>query len=338
MLHFAAAVATQLGYGFIALFIAWLAIRRSREGTLPGEPRDSLVRRFMRALFGFSGVRRPIYRPLRDAANPMLVKEMRWGWQGRRKLRMLVFGGLFAAQALLAISLWAALSNVVPTERAVIVGVYWAVFVAGIIAVVTPALLANTLTKEYERENIDALRMTLMKSGTIVWGKVWSGIAAAIPMLTAILLGGILVGILAEDLVWPWKFVTVVFVSSIATIFLVLVLSIYASMLTKRTPAAIILSYTCAWMVLFGFCWLGWYSNGSMSPDAFDAAMAFTSPAMGCGFHLLSLGPFDSEFYDDSTNFFSAFWISNVLFHVAFAIVLLLICIRAFRMSRMQDR
>lgn len=172
LLHYAAALTAQIGYGAVALFVAWLAIRRPREDRLPGLPRETVLRRVLRVFFGASGGRKPACRPLSDRVNPMFAKEMRWGWQSRRKLRLLVFAGLLAAQAVLATTLWAVLPNVNASERAAILGIYWSTFVLAIVAVATPALLANTLSKEYERENIDALRMTLMRPGTIVRGKL----------------------------------------------------------------------------------------------------------------------------------------------------------------------
>jgi hypothetical protein len=119
-----------------------------------------------------------------------------------------------------------------------------------------------------------------------------------------------------------------------------LALSVFASMLTRRTPAAILLSYVCVWTVLFGFFWAAWLADMDWNQrygHDYYATVAFCSPMAGCVYHLYTLGfPEDMRRFFEP-NPFQSYWVFNVLFHFAFALVLLFTCTRAFRLSRMQE-
>ena len=341
LIQFIGAFLVQAAYGLCALFFAWRGICRPRGGRLPGVPRGLRIRGAVRRAFGFRETSRSIYSPMSDRVNPMFAKERRWGWQGRRKLWLLACLGVIGLQAALLVPLWLVLVSENVSDRDGILCMYWGIMSVVIVALVTPALLANTLTKEYERENIDALRMTLLRPSQIVWGKVWSGVRAAVPFFVGIIAGGSLVAAVAQDTVWPQQIVAVVLVSLVVTTFLVLALTMFASMLTRRTPAAILLSYVCAWTVLFGFFWIAQTADGNWNPDysrSYQATIAFFSPLTGCMYHLETFSFPQNALSWGRLAIITPYWISNVLFHIAFAVALLLICIRGFRKSRMQDR
>ncbi len=331
----------QTAYGLFALFVAWLAVRRPRESRLPGEPRYSRVRDGVRSLFRLPVKHRPLRGPIPDYVNPMFAKERLWGWHARRKLWLFAFLGVAGLETAMMVPLWLILISEHVSERDAILSFYWMIMSMAVVALVTPALLANTLTKEYERENVDALRMTLLRPSQIIFGKARSGFRAAVPFLAATVLGGILVVVLTESRIWPWKLVIVVDVSLIVSAILIVGLSLFASMLTRRTPAAILLSYALGWMVMFGFFWLAWLADMTWNQhytDAYYAAVAFCSPMAGCVYHLYAIGFPERANSLLGPDLITNYWVVNVLFHLAFGIALLLICTRAFRVNRMHDR
>jgi ABC-type transport system involved in multi-copper enzyme maturation permease subunit len=114
------------------------------------------------------------------------------------------------------------------------------------------ALMANVFTKEREMGNVDMLRMTLLSARQIVFGKLFAGFTAVLPLLLAATIAMIpLMGIAG------WSQALLVLLAGCPTLYvcvwLALCLGMYASMITRRTSTSLLFSYFLNGAALFGF-------------------------------------------------------------------------------------
>lgn len=187
--------------------------------------------------------------PMPDAANPVLLKEFRWGLPGRgTALARLFYGFLLADLLLLG---FVSLGRMSDTEL-VAIGM---LFCGAAACLFAPALLANGFTKEYAQDNIDMLRMTLVPSGQVLWGKLAGGAALLLPILapTAV------TGLAAMGVAYTFRgngSVFLVFGMGLATVLCMAVCcmacALVASVTARTTTAAFFASYGLALVALGG--------------------------------------------------------------------------------------
>ncbi|MCC6490811.1 MAG: ABC transporter permease subunit [Candidatus Hydrogenedentes bacterium] len=343
----AKALAVQGFFVLVLLGKAWLWIRKPRASYLQGAPAPSLFDRW-RGDRSMRYKQQTRHGAIPDSANPVYMKEVRWGAVTGTRYFPWLFVGLPVLLCVLDVMGWLLLFfEVRASDLEMILPMGWAVMVMGLAGLVAPALLANALTKEYERENIDALRMTLVTPRQIIWGKARAGVVSALPLLAAFILSGWVIPMLAGGKAWLWSFVWTGIISAWTSVLLVLSLSIYGSMMTKRTPTAILLGYICSWTVLFGFYLLALFADMNMltehGTDMYYSCIAFCSPMIAFFDNLQQFDFFSGRnwFRIMSQNphfLYTWYWLANVIAHLLFCVFLLSVCSRAFRVSRMQDR
>jgi len=124
-------------------------------------------------------------------------------------------------------------------------------------AVLLPALLiamtGNLFTKEQERSNLDALRMTLLNSGEIYWGKLRATLRACGIMLAAAAIGA--TPLLLWPPLWSGEGVINMFGASIMILecmFVAWAVSGWASLRTRRMASSLVLAYVLTAFCLFG--------------------------------------------------------------------------------------
>ena len=187
-------------------------------------------------------------KPIEDGRNPMLVREFRWGLFGKetRFIRAFYLSFVFFA-----------ITGVVATIM-VDGAAAWMWMVIAVILMLIPAFVGNTFAKEYELGNVDMLRMTVLRPGEIVEGKMLAGAMSIGPLFGAVLLAVLpttITILVREASVLP---VLTGFVSLCVCAFLMISLSLSISSSTRRTAIAVIGSYL-AGAVLFGLPWFGWW-------------------------------------------------------------------------------
>ena len=172
----------------------------------------------------------------------MMVRELRWGLFGRETRLVRLFYLSFILSFGSAVAMCGAGRNYVG----------WFLFQIGVVAITTPALLGNILTKEYELGNIDMLRTTLLLPKEIIDGKLLSGAISIAPMVLGIILSLFPLSVIA----FVWNDSLQPIVVGCPTLFLCAFLSlavtVAVSLLTRRTVVSLFLSYGCSALLLLG--------------------------------------------------------------------------------------
>lgn len=175
--------------------------------------------------------------PIADNINPVLAKEIRWGWFTRATTLIRVF-------YVTAFVFLVACAQIISSGTKISDAVYaWVMIECALVVLVAPTLMANAFAKEYEMQNIDMLRMTLLGPRDIVRGKVVAALIATSPLLFAGACSTLLLlvaAFLASDGFLMTLTGTLTFFS---TAFLALALGLTASVLTRRTGASLVFSY-----------------------------------------------------------------------------------------------
>jgi len=186
------------------------------------------------AVFSFL---RPRVGPLGDRLNPMLAKELNWG----------LFGSLprLYRRALLAfccVSWFAIMVAAGPRDYDEIGGFIFALLIG--LMLLFPALLANSISKEHERGNIDMLRMTLLSPRDVVLGKLKAGRRTLAPWAFALGVAFVFTLILdgADDGDELLGFLYLGMITA-TLVLLFSSMSVYASTRTKRSRTSILMSY-----------------------------------------------------------------------------------------------
>jgi ABC-type transport system involved in multi-copper enzyme maturation permease subunit len=208
--------------------------------------------------------------PIADELNPVMIKELRWGLLGRMTAMVRVFYIAFMVDMLLV-------SGAAVTARDSVSTVH----LGGLLAIAAaclfaPLMLANIFTKEYEQENMDMLRMTLVTPGRVLLGKLAGGVAAFLPLVLPALLVLLLAVVLYAEsypaVVWVVFAVTFLVVAWCA-----LALSLVASLHTRRAGAAFVLSYVLCLAFLLGVYPLAAGAAAQIWP--WDVAPTYSGPA-----------------------------------------------------------
>ncbi|MBN2311086.1 MAG: hypothetical protein JXR94_19070 [Candidatus Hydrogenedentes bacterium] len=189
--------------------------------------------------------------PIEDAANPMRVRELRWGLLNRGSVLVRVFYCVLPVYAFAAIiCVGFSVHGRYPVPNLLT----WLGFEMVLLVSVAPAMLANAVTKEYELGNIDMLRMTLLSPKEIVMGKAAAGFISLAPVLAAAFIVALPVAIWQRT---HWVFLAAGHGALLVCGAVSLALGLLASMLTRRTVASLILGYSMAFTAFAGLWIIG---------------------------------------------------------------------------------
>ena len=268
-------------------------------------------------------------KPIEDHRNPMLVKELRWGFLGRADWLIRVFYG--------TLILYLFVSVHGPTGNCILLQM-----VLTILAI--PPLLANSLSKEYEMGNMDFLRSTLLTPHEIVLGKVFAGAVNLAPLLCASLCAGIfmllgsMVGIFTRD----YAFLFTGYGSLAACVMLSLGMSMFASLSTKRTGTSLALGYGLTIMAYCGvplitMMLMLWLAPGSARGSGFEHFIEFLSPVSA---FIVSADVYraTNRVYQHVMSPINDYWLSNVVLFSAIGVGFLMLSIIRFRNYGMKDK
>lgn len=196
-------------------------------------------------------------KPVPDGTNPMLVKELRWGFLGRMDVLLrMCYGGFIILLLLAAGVLFASIMN---SEVFAAIAATTAVF--SLVLLITPALLANALTKEREQGNLDMLRMTTLRPGQVLSGKIAAAIVSFAPLLLVTVVVLLLISVFSL-LIWNSIDGSLAALRGILTFLMAatlsIVLSLLASLYARSSSTAIVLSYAFTLVFFFGFSMLAY--------------------------------------------------------------------------------
>lgn len=111
-----------------------------------------------------------------------------------------------------------------------------------VMSVLAPAMAATLMVREYEQENTDMLRMTLMSPREILLGKVQAGLSFLLPMLIASLPFSCLPFFVSIRQGGFVEFAAA-YVNLANTLFQVVTISLMATLLCRRTATALVAAY-----------------------------------------------------------------------------------------------
>ncbi|MCP4644546.1 MAG: hypothetical protein GY851_29145 [bacterium] len=319
-----------LGYhtlcGACALCVARYLVGRAVEPEVQegGRPR-TLRQWFRRGVFG--GMPKRV--AIADAVNPVYAAESRYSLLTRGPMQWRMASVSFLV--FVAVIAWLAGIGLRPRR-----GEEFAAFYVGValvaICVTSVGLVANSITGERGRGNLDMLRASLLSPGTIVWGKARAGLVTV-----ACLIVGAVLPFLLNDIYSPLEFryqlaVYQGFITLAVCCLLCVAAAMVASVLAKRTTTAIIGSYLMAAFASAGIMTLfllllelirpspDWWGQGDPSPRIIVAhVVGWTSPP---GAYFLSV------FSDEQR--FSTFWITSMMAATLTSVGLLWLAARAF--------
>lgn len=263
---------------------------------------------------------------IEDGRNPMMVRELRWGLLNRGTQMIRVFYGSFIFYFFLGV--------ITSTQYGSGTMLAWMLAQNIITVLMAPALMAGTLTKEYELGNLDMLRMTLLKPREIILGKLFAGALSMSPALLAAVFSVVPVILLG---VRNWDMLIAGYVTLFVSALLSLSIGLASSMMTKRTTVALAISYALTVLVFWGAdrvflrAW-GYYQLNFLGnvrdPELLHLALspivALIQNAEGARFRLagIDMGP----------------WSVSMAIAIAFGVFTIFVSVRIFKRYRMTDR
>lgn len=253
--------AYQIVISAVCLYVCWRNVRKPPKPpkiTLEKPIDDKVVLRQRQTGFPFY-ILDPLKRkkPIEDRRNPMMVREIRWGLFNRGTLLIRVF-----YVSLVIYFIAGAVSSLSYRVTDVMQG--WFFMQTLLTVTAAPALIANSLTKEYELDNLDMLRMTLMTPKDMILGKFTAGFANVTPLLLSSMLSCIpvlfIVG--AQTL----GILLVGYANLLACTLLSISIGLFASMCTRQTSTSIMISYGLGFFAFFGLAIMAEYFNFQIYP------------------------------------------------------------------------
>jgi ABC-type transport system involved in multi-copper enzyme maturation permease subunit len=263
-----------------------------------------------------------------DQQNPMMVRELRWGLMNRGTILVRVCYSMFILYFIMG-------SAMMYLERSYETIFPWLIIQMVLTVALIPALVGNLFTKEYELGNIDMLRMTLLQPRQIVLGKAVAGAVSVAPALIAAILAG-LPALFLKLSSREWSLILTGYTTLFVCALVALALTVFASLLTRRTSTSLVLSYVFNAFVfvgLFAICifvaemLIGWRGTS----QELGAAFAFTSP-IGAFIY----GVVETRWRGSSSH--TVYWASNVVMFTLLSAGLILLSVLGFERFRMRDR
>jgi ABC-type transport system involved in multi-copper enzyme maturation permease subunit len=188
-----------------------------------------------------------------DHQNPMLVKELRWGAITRATVAVRVFYLSVFGYAALGISFaWPAWPGWAYDVNRLCQSVANSLVVqTGLTVLLCPALAATAFTKEREMGHVDMLRMTLLAPRQILAGKLAAGLLAIAPLVLGATFAGLPILAMTGLDRSLWTLVAG-YPTLYVNVWVAICLSLYASLLTRRSSTAMVLSYLFSIVLLAG--------------------------------------------------------------------------------------
>jgi hypothetical protein len=233
------ALSYQAMVGMVLFFAATVLVwRPPRPKEMVGEVRHRLAALGRRGLSGVWTRELIKWRrgPIAEDVNPMLAKELRWGLLGQvpRPVKL-------AAMGLAGLGLLAFMVTRPRSEFNDYFGLLMTVLAASVTA--APALTASGIAKEYERDCMDFLRLTLLTPARIVRGKLWASLMQMGTWVTALYLTMSLSLMISKY----EREMPVYFAAGLAGVLAILYLgasvAVLASEVMRRTRLAVFISY-----------------------------------------------------------------------------------------------
>jgi ABC-2 type transport system permease protein len=259
---------------------------------------------------------------IEDGMNPMLVRELRWGLMNNatravRQFYLALILYFFVGMPALYIT------------RDFTTVVWFIVFQIGVTVLIAPAMLASALTKEYEQGNMDMLRMTLLRPREIIVGKLLAGVLAVAPVALAAVLAGLPSAFTIQD---DLDLLLTGYATLLLCSLVCLCLGLFASLLTRRTATALVLTYLMSFVVFLGTWAVGvllYTDFGFMDRYAYGGLLlCFDSPIF------VFAGNAQIHARD---SLFSALWLGNVAVFLTLCGGLVAVSVRGFSLHRLRD-
>ena len=267
---------------------------------------------------------------IEDHRNPMLVKELRWGFLGRadRLIRMfysVLILYLFVGVPSVFFHDYSGNGETIPFMLTQMI--------VSILAI--PPVLANSLPKEYEMGNMDFLRSTLLTPQQIVLGKVMAGTINLFPLLCASGCVGVLMVFMTKD----YAYLFMGYGSLGACVILSLGMSMFASLSTRRTSTSLAFGYGLTIMLYLGIPLLFlmltmWLLPGYLRQGDFGRVIGFLSPISA---YVMEY-PASYSTLTHTMPLFSQYWLNNVVFFSTIGVGFLLLSILWFKHHEMKDK
>jgi len=317
----------------LALFYAWIRVRRPTEPFVEvAQTRWWRRRQKKNSKRGPGGARSKSFPPIPDSVNPMLAKEVRWNSaiRGRSRQRFFILSFLlfFGISCFLSLAL-AEFGGNEAQNFAVI-----AIFLHGLlITYFIPTRMAAVFAREHEQENFDMLRMTLLTPGEIVGGKFRAGLHIVLTLTISSVAGNL--PLWGNALVYrgreePIATLITGHISIFVCALVALTVTIWASIIAKRTATAIVTSYGFVVMALGGVLFIvvmfiGWLTRfGNNFPEEM---LIILSPVSGYMYAVM-----------DRREINVAAWLTNIVVFTVGSYSLYLPAVAFFRKFRMRDR
>jgi len=254
---------------------------------------------------------------IEDGRNAMLVREMRWGMFNRGTTLIRLFYCAFVVYFFSG-----AVASV--DARSYDTMGRWMLVQIAMTIVAAPALTANVFTKEHELRNMDMLRMTLLRPGEMILGKLFALCVSVAPLVAAAILSCLpLIFLGARN----WTMLGVGYGTLLVCVCLSISLALTASLVTRRTSAALVLAYVLSLISFVGL----WLAATALGADEDFASML--SP-VGAYIRSADLGFYVGQPAEIRLGYWAfamAIWLSVTGTMVAGSIAL-------FRRYRMTDR
>ncbi|MEX2016221.1 MAG: ABC transporter permease [Candidatus Hydrogenedentales bacterium] len=326
---FALALFYELAVAGLCLSLAYRRLRKPLEPPAveqrkPIDDEAELVRR--RKSFPFYLID-PLRRKaaIEDNRNPMLVRELRWGLFNRGTVLIRVFYCAFVVYFFISVG-----GSFIGDVREF--AVLFVMIQIVLTILVAPALIANSLTKEYELRNADMLRMTLLRPREIILGKWFAGALSLAPMLMAAVLTTVPLLYTNID---EWETLIAGYGTLIVSALTCLSLGLFASLLTRRTAPALAITYVLGFIVFIGLA-LGfdWLMGSLGLGGAFDWLGAYLSPILV--FYENSWDVGIGRFRTDEVAW--NYWLIGTVIWAGVNFLILAITVAGYHRYRMRDR
>ena len=196
--------------------------------------------------------------PIEDLSNPVMVKELRWGLPGRAPTLVRIGYAMLIVDLLVVGALLVELLSAVETVHAA--GLYMTIASC----LVIPLLLANSFTKEYEQDNVDMLRMTLVMPAEVVQGKLLGGAVILAPLMApgvVLLLIICLVALALGNGMHTVAMTAAALVTFAVSAWICLSVSLLASVIARRMTTALLLAYALCFTIFAGMILAFWFTT-----------------------------------------------------------------------------
>ena len=338
------AVGYQAAVAAVFFFGAWWLLRRHpavwtvHQRKVIDDPAVIEARRKRFPYYILDPMRRK--EPIPDGRNPMFVKELHGGLVMHGPFLLRLFCLAFACCFLLGFFMFylpaqiGYRSDAGYVLRSATSLHWWLLILQTLIVVVSPGLIVNAFTKEYESHNMDLLRMTLLKPSAIVRGKLLAALIMISPVVLGALYAAVPVLIYHIPALEQWPLFVTGYATLFVSVLVVFAVTLVSALLTQRTTQALILAYVLNAAVF-------------VAPVFAISAVAAVFPGIEnpyrVGMFFSPVTAFaEAEALRTSSSVANAhwfsYWLGSMLLFIFLSIGLVLFSFRRFSTSGMQDR